>query len=131
MCLHSTIGCTRVLDICTHYLRLYLPNYRESVSISLVLLKAFASDSIFPACCIWLAPTQGIDRPESEQEVTSFRMTILCTFRVMLLRRVLWEVLVGQRNNCQLPILCLLAPASAVFRHCLKSCIQSQPYLAG
>ncbi len=81
---HSTVVFKLVLDICTHYLRLFLPNYRESVSISLALPRAFASDSIFPTRCIRLAPATGIRPPESKREVTSFRMTILCTFRVML-----------------------------------------------
>ena len=40
MCLHSTIGLTRVLDICTHYLQLYLPSHRESVCISLPLQQS-------------------------------------------------------------------------------------------
>jgi hypothetical protein len=82
---HSTISFLDcVLDIYTHYLGLYLPNHRKSVCIFWALPQTFASDSISPTRCIRLAPAQVFDLQKSKREVISFRMTILCTVRVML-----------------------------------------------
>jgi hypothetical protein len=49
-----------------------------------VTLGRLRSDSIFPHCSIRLAPTTDIRPSESLQEVTSFRLVILCVLRVIL-----------------------------------------------
>jgi hypothetical protein len=61
---HSAVVFKLVLDICTHYLRFYLPNHRENVSISLELPIALASFSISPPRCIRLEPTQFLESNE-------------------------------------------------------------------
>ncbi|MGB3637311.1 MAG: hypothetical protein WBA39_06995 [Rivularia sp. (in: cyanobacteria)] len=70
MFFHSTIKFPCVLDIFIATYDFTFLTSRESVSLSLTLLKTFASDSILTISGLWLAPTHT--RPYENREMGYF-----------------------------------------------------------
>jgi len=55
----------------------YHPHYSVSVSVSLTLPRAFASETILPVKTVRLTDCSGIDLPERWWRVTSFLILVL------------------------------------------------------
>jgi len=95
--------------------------HRESVSIYVSLQPVFfAFDSISPPCSFRLAPSQIFDRLRAYKGVTSFRLTILCVFRVVLFTGFL-EVHIERFGIRQFLIRYLLVQAYEPYSACFGS----------